>query len=188
MDMKKYSASIEAMRMAQAAARNGGATTITGLELARSRVAKCESDLAAAREQMRGAAKAAGVKLGGLFAESLFVSRARAEEWCDTARDEGRAETIAAYARILAPPTPEEMALGAAVRRAIAAGGFKSVLGGDDAASLDSSNAAADLARRILAAGERARSTGENERPEPTGLPRAIVNSGRKRRGLKELD
>jgi hypothetical protein len=49
-------------------------------------------------------------------------------------------------------------------------------------------NKSGNTARAILAAGAKARSDGSNERPDPTGLARAIVNSGRKRRGEKEID
>jgi hypothetical protein len=135
------------------------------------------------REQMRAAAKAAGVKLGSLFAESLFVSRARAEEWCDTARAEGRDEMVALYTR-LAAPAPEFKALGDAVRATIARGGFKNFLRGDDVASADETQEAEAAARAkatadaIIRAGERARSDGSNERPAPTGLAKRIVDSG----------
>jgi hypothetical protein len=45
---------------------------------------------------------------------------------------------------------------------------------------------AAETARAILAAGERARSDGSNERPDPEGLAKKIIDSGRRRRG--EID
>jgi hypothetical protein len=183
MDTKRYQntvAQLEAMRMARAAARTSGATQVTSLELARVRVAKAEAELESARAVMRTAAKAAGVKLGGIFAESLFVSRATSERWADEARDEGRAEMTAAYRMLLAPPSPELAALGDAVRKAIAAGGFKDILGKDKGGA--PADAAADLAQQILAAAERARSDGSNERPEPAGLAGKIVAAGKARR------
>jgi hypothetical protein len=51
-----------------------------------------------------------------------------------------------------------------------------------------SSRRSADTARQIIAAGVRARSDGADERPGPEGLAKLIVNSGRKRRGEKEID
>ena len=202
MDFKNFSDTALAVRLAQAAGRQNGSTTITALELARSRVAKCESDLTAAREQMRAAADKAGLKRGGLFAESLFVSRARAEEWCDQARAEGADERTKVIIKALQAAANPDSKYAAArawgkemLRRRRAAG-----IPDDAAMTLDQWHAltrgegvdadpdaevkgrAADLAAQILAAGVRARSSGEHERPEPTGLSGKIIAAGKARR------
>jgi hypothetical protein len=83
------------------------------------------------------------------------------------------------YARINAPPSPEFKALGDAVRAAVARGELKGFFGTsrDDQATNNSD--AANLAKQILAAGERARSDPSNERLEPGGLAGKILDAGR---------
>jgi hypothetical protein len=90
------------------------------------------------------------------------------------------------YARLNAPPSPEFKALGDAARAAIARGAFADILRGDgDASSSDSNNDAAAVrakakAAAIIRAGERARSDGSNERPEPTGKAKLILDATKK--------
>jgi hypothetical protein len=170
------------------------------VDMALGRVATAEANLESARAAARTVARSAGVKISGLFSESQFVGRGTAERWADEARAEGRdqgfRETVAAYTRMLAPPSGEFAALAVAVRKAIAAGGFRSILGKDkaptDAADSDAAEAeeqarieveAKILAEKILAAGERARSDGSNERPAPTGKAARILAAARKAHG-----
>jgi hypothetical protein len=176
---------------------NGASTSSLAFALAR--VAAAEANLESARVTARAAARQEGVKIVGLFEGSQFVWRATAERWRDEGIERGREETTAAYKMLLAPPSGEFAELAAAVRRAIAAGGFKDYLGGkkkgeapaDAAADLDpdalaEAEAAAKveaeakiLAAKILAAGERARSDGSNERPAPTGRAKRILDVAR---------
>jgi hypothetical protein len=94
MDMKKYYGALEAMRMAHAAARTNGATQMSGLELARARVLKCEDDLSAAREVMRVAAKQAGLSGSYLFEFTEFVPRSTARRWVGEANAAGGEQRV----------------------------------------------------------------------------------------------
>jgi hypothetical protein len=181
---------------------NGESTSSLALGLAR--CAAAEANLESARVTARAAARREGVKISGLFSESQFVMRGTAERWTDEARAEGHEqgakEITAAYKMMLAPPSGVFAALAVAVRKAIAAGGFKDILGRDkggapgaaddpDAAEVaEQARIMAEakiLAEKILAAGERARSDGSNERPEPTGKAKRILDTAAKahRRG-----
>jgi hypothetical protein len=51
------------------------------LELVRQRMVKAEAELEAARNAMRKAADAAGIKRGGLFEGSRFIERTSGERW-----------------------------------------------------------------------------------------------------------
>jgi hypothetical protein len=167
------------------------------LNVALSKVAEAERVLEAARSAARAAARAAGQKVSGLFSGSQFVNRSWAERIADEARAEGHEqggkEMIALYAKINAPPSPEYAALGRAVRAAVARGELKGWFGiprdGDEAPSDPDAAEAAEqarieaeakiLAEKILAAGERARSDGSNERPPPTGKAKRILDAAR---------
>jgi hypothetical protein len=72
---KDMSSFVQAAQMAHAAARSNGATQMSGFELARTRVLKCENDLSAAREVMRVAARQADVSGDYLFEFTGFIPR-----------------------------------------------------------------------------------------------------------------
>jgi hypothetical protein len=165
---------------------NGESTSSLAFALAR--VAAAEANLESARVTARAAARQEGVKIVGLFEGSQFVWRATAERWRDDGIERGREETTAAYRILLAPPSGEFAELAAAVRRAIAAGGFKDYLGGKkkgeapaDAVDPDAAEAeeqarivagAKDRAAQILAAA-RLRDAGGRPLPEPPAGSRA---------------
>ena len=67
---------------------SGNGANANSLDLALSRVAVAERNLEEARSAARAAARQSGVKISGLFSESLFVSRATAERWTDETRAE----------------------------------------------------------------------------------------------------
>lgn len=66
-----------------------GLINAPSLELLRQRMVKAEADLEAARDAMRKAADAAGIKRGGLFVGSKFVERTAGERWAAEARAAG---------------------------------------------------------------------------------------------------
>jgi hypothetical protein len=130
---------------------SGNGVNANSLDLALARCATAEANLESARATARAAAKASSVPIAGLFQSSRFVNRSWAERIADEARAEGRDEMIALYKRLSEPPTPEEKAMGDAVRAAVRAGGFKSILGKDKgAAAVDDLDAAeAEAAAKV---------------------------------------
>jgi hypothetical protein len=87
---------LEAAKRAAMVKGNGngahGALRDTTMLFSRQRVAKAEAELEAAREAMRNAADKAGIPRANLFSESLFVARSSAEKWTDEAAARSHAE------------------------------------------------------------------------------------------------
>jgi hypothetical protein len=175
---------------------SGNGVNANSLDLALARCATAEANLESARAAARTVARSAGVKISGLFSESQFVMRGTAERWADEARAEGRDEMVALYTRINARPTPQEKAMGDAVRAAIARGAFRDILGkggapADAAADLDpDALAEAEEQTRITAeakakaeqilAAARLRDAGGPRLPEPTGKAKRILDAAAK--------
>jgi hypothetical protein len=183
----------QAVQMAQAAARSNGATQMSGLELARARVLKCETDLSAAREAMRVAAKQAGVSLANLFGDCSFTKRETGERWASEAREAGGEQRVREIVRAFSqPPNPALRAWGDKMLRRRRAAGFaddatitadqwNTLLGGGEVTATDDLDTDAKAtADAIIKAGERARSSGEHERPVPTGKAKQILDAARK--------
>jgi hypothetical protein len=179
--------------------QGGGSVPSTGMSLAAACVAveRAEQALEGARAQVRAAARREGVKISGLFSESQFVMRGTSERWAEEARAEGhergREEVVAAYKMLLAPPSGEFAALAQAVRKAIAAGGFKDILGKDQggapADAADAGAAEAQEQARVTAeakvraeailAAARLRDSGGPPLPAPTGKAKRILDAAR---------
>jgi hypothetical protein len=187
---------------------NGAMPSIGGTSLAAAlaEVARAEAALEAARSQARAQARREGKGVRNLFSEGKFVARGSAEKWCDQARAEGRNEVIDGMyeARGLDPKkerariAAESEAFGvmwddyvAEWQATLKEAGFDAAVAAGDhvkaaaifrAASPEISQAASTGAR-IVAAAERARHSGSDERPAPTGLAAQIIRAGQRRRG-----
>jgi hypothetical protein len=181
------------------------------VDLALARCATAEANLQSARAAARAAAKAHGVKLAGLFQSSQFVNRSWAERIADERGHEeyeaGKQEAYRELTRIFCGGNYEAALAQAKVSMKVGekhagrvqaemrdAGFFDAVeagklkLAGKILRELfpDGDRRNAQLARQIIAAGVRRDSDPSNERPDPTGLAKQIVDAGRKRRG--EID
>jgi len=161
------------------------------LDVALGKVAAIEKTLAGARSDARSAAARAGVSGSYLFEATEFIPRTTGHRWKSEGFEQGKAEMIAIYTRLLAPPTPEEKAMGDAVRAAIARGAFKDILGKDKGAAADDPDAAeAEAQARITAeakekaeailAAARLREAGGPRLPEPTGKAKRILDAAAK--------
>jgi hypothetical protein len=189
---------------------NGSVPSISGtpsLASALAGVERAEQALEAARSAAKAAARREGKGVRHLFAEGRFVSRASAERWTDTARQEGRNEVIDSMleARGLDPKkerariAAESESFGvtwdahvAEFQATLKAAGYHAALDRGDhvkaaaiflAASPELS--AQSKGEAILAAGRRARMSADaaGEIPEPGGLAAKIIMAGKKRRG-----
>jgi hypothetical protein len=191
---------------------NGSVPSIggtTSLAAALAAVDRAEQALEAARALARGAARREGKGIRHLFAEGRFVARASAERWCDQAREEGKHEgalqvgdcllrahgldpekqraEIRARLEKERPIREAETARWQATMRE--SGFFDAVAAKDfDRAAKIYIELHPELfrgAKAILAAGARARMSGDTERPLPEkgSLASRIVSAGRRRRG-----
>jgi hypothetical protein len=191
---------------------NNGAST-NSLDLALSRVTVAEKNLEEARSTARAAARREGMRIDGLFGKCSFIRRETGERWADEAAERAHAEgKQLAYCELTKifcdmngvdyedalAQAKNSMKVGVEhaervraemrdVFEAAAAGKLK--LAGKILRELfpDGDRRNAQLARQIIAAGARRDSDPSNERPDPTGLAKQIVNSGRRRRGEKEI-
>src|SRR5262249_5650544 len=130
-----------------------------------------------------------------LFGESRFIRRETGDRWYAKGKVDGVAEIAAVLDRHMpkaatpdvdlpAMPLGDGLIAGAERRRfdaaiaesdwATAAQVYLEALG------VSSATVQAD---RILAAGRRARMSGDNERPAPSGLAADIIRAGKRRRG-----
>jgi hypothetical protein len=196
----EYKRNIFAGLSAKVQAAHGNVTTLRSvpavdrmmLDVALGKIAAIEKTLEAARDAARAAARRAGVSGSYLFEATSFIPRSSGRRWRDEGIEQGKAEMIALYTRLNAPPSPEFKALGDAVRREIARGGFKSILGKDKGAVADDPDALAEAeaeakimaeakttADAILAAA-RLRDAGGPPLPEPTGKAKRILDAARK--------
>jgi hypothetical protein len=160
------------------------------LDVALGKIAEIERTLEGARDAARATARRAGVSGSYLFGETRFLPRSTAQRWRDEALERGKAERTALLIRVaeaVKNPDPRFAGVGEALRRGMERGAFNTILGEADPNALDEAEAEAEAAARakttaeqILAAGERARRDGANERPEPTGLAKKILDAGRK--------
>jgi hypothetical protein len=182
---------------------SGGAS----LALPRQRLERAEAELEAARAAMRSAADVAGIKRSGLFSGSAFVSRGTADDWYEAGLKEGRREVTDALmemrgldpkvgrARRKTESEERRVLLKAETARwrstmreagffdAVAEGDYRkaaAIYGAVHSEEKHSSKGAA-----ILAAGARARMSGDNERPLPEkgSFADLVIAAGRKRRG-----
>jgi hypothetical protein len=188
---------------------NGSLPSIGGTTLAASLagVERAEQALEAARALARSAAKREGKSVRGLFEDSKFILRASGEKWADEGRRAGEKvmadiftrglndaegtpfEHLAARLKREGAPKPDEM------RRhwaALDAAGFLTATRAGDyeeaariVVEVNREWAGKSKAEKILAAGARARMSGDNERPLPPkdSLPAQIVRAGQRRRG-----
>jgi hypothetical protein len=174
-------------------------------------VERAEAALAAARALARSAAKREGRSVRSLFEDSKFILRASGERWCDQARAEGKHEGALEVGDCLLraqglDPEKERAQIRARLEKERpireaetarwhakmeAAGFFRAIAEKDyeKAAQiyieLHPEMLQGTKAKAILAAGARARMSGDNERPPPEkgSLASRIVEAGRKRRG-----
>jgi hypothetical protein len=185
------------------------------LSLALERVAVAEKNLQAAREAARAAARHAGVDLVGLFSEGAFIARATGERWRDEARREGEKVMADIFTRNLdvdaadenspfqhlakrlkrhgalqeQQQTPEDLARWHAKMEA--AGAFVAMRAGNVeeaariCAELHREGVGKSKGEQILAAGARARMSGDTERPLPPkdSLAAQVIRAGQRRRG-----
>jgi hypothetical protein len=196
---------------------SGNGASGNSLALALSRVAAAEKNLEEARSTARATARGAGKTISGLFSESQFVGRGTAERWTDAARSEGfengKAFAREEITRVMmqsrgldyetemkkiraeqAANTVKWKAYAAQWRAEMEAAGFFAAcdagdfkLAGQIYFEKHPEERRGNAARAILAAATRRDSDPSNERPDPTGLARAIVNSGRRRRNEPEI-
>ena len=183
-----------------------GSARATTLEAALARVARAERELQDARAEARRLGRATGKKLSALFEDSLFVKRASAEEWIDEAHSAGFERACRHFERALRPQSEKErdpfyrIAAGL-VRKGLARADLtdESVSEIDQIqanilksrevdlsanAQLGAATTPDALANQILEAGKRARSATDADPERPmNALSRAILESGRKRRG-----
>jgi hypothetical protein len=187
----------------------GGSKAAT-LEQALQRVARAERELHDARAEARRLGRAAGKKLNTLFEDSTFVRRSSSESWLEETRSEaytaGFEKACYFFERALRPQSEKERDPFYRIAAGMVRKGRQGLdLTDKPVSEIDaiqarirkdrevdlSSNAALGaattpdaLANQILEAGKRARSaTDRDPEPEMNALSRAIVKSGRKRRG-----
>jgi hypothetical protein len=199
-ELQRRAQAIKSGRVAVPVPTYNGANT-NSLDLALARCAAAEENLESARASARAVAKAQGVKISGLFSESRFIRRESGERWADEARAEGHEqggkEMIAMYAKINAPPSPEYVALGRAVRAAVARGELKGFFGtprGNTPADGKETEAAEEAAEAAAAAevearakinaekifaAARLRDSGGPPLPEPTGKAKRILDAAK---------
>jgi hypothetical protein len=72
------------------------------LFIERAALARAEKNLETARDELKTAAKRAGIDTAGLFSDSAFVRRANAEQWVEAAFENGRASASVQMTRDLA--------------------------------------------------------------------------------------
>lgn len=159
-------------------------TGTTSLASALAQVEQAEAALSAARSAARAAARRAGRSTRHLFDGHPFVARASAERWCDEARREGEQ----AMANIFSRNLDTEAGNSSSPFQHLAARLLRSGAGGMREQReamltlLSTGTAPGSLADKILAAAARARSTGADERPAPTGKAAEILAAGEKAR------
>jgi hypothetical protein len=185
------------------------------LTTALAKIDTIEKTLEAARDDARAAARRAGVSGAYLFEFTGFIPRSTGHRWRDEAREEGANERNALLIKVFqaaANPDPRFAGVAQQLRRIRQAAGCSltedrpddgerisaylrlghSVVDDDAVAEAEEQARieaeAKDRAELILRAGERARSDGSNERPEPTGLAGKIVAAGKARRRMGDAE
>ena len=173
------------------------------LTAALGKITEIEKTLEDARDAARAAARRAGLSGSHLFEATSFIPRSTGHRWAAEARAAGGEQRVQEIIRAFSqPPNPALRAWADRMLRRRRAAGIPDdveltpdqshalLCGGElvpadeveTQAEAEAAARARSQAEAILAAGERARSDGSNERPAPTGLAAKVIAAGKARR------
>jgi hypothetical protein len=169
---------------------NGSLPSLGGTSLAAALagVERAEAALAAARALARSAAKREGVAVRGLFEDSRFILRETGERWTDQARREGEKTMVNILSCTVDMDAADENSPFHHLAKRLQkiedwpahVARMRAAVAGDYAPDLSSQN----KGEAILAAGRRARMSGDTERPLPPkgSLAAQIIAAGKRAR------